>query len=66
VRYVFGSDQNITRKKELVILLEVEILPTLKERLSSTPTTENLIKSEVDKHKNKIKFYQLNEKQYDK
>ncbi|OGU73250.1 MAG: hypothetical protein A2V93_03010 [Ignavibacteria bacterium RBG_16_34_14] len=66
LRYVFGSDQNITRKKELVILLEVGILPTLKERLSSTSTSENLIKNEVENHKQKIKFYQLNEKQYDK
>ena len=65
LRYLFGSDQNITRKKELVILLQVEILPTLKERLSST-TTENLIKSEVDKHKDMIKFYQLNERLNDK
>jgi type IV pilus assembly protein PilQ len=65
LRYLFGSDQNITRKKELVILLQVEILPTLKERLSST-TTENLIKSEVDKHNDMIKFYQLNERLNDK
>jgi len=64
LRYIFGSDQKITRKKELVILLEVEILPTLKERLSSTSTSDNLIKDEVDKHKQKIKFYQLNEQQY--
>jgi type IV pilus assembly protein PilQ len=62
LRYVFGSDQNISRKKELVILLQVEILPTLKERLSSS-TTENLIKKEMDKHKELIKFYQLNERQ---
>ena len=66
LRYIFGSDQKVTRKKELVILLQVEILPTLKERLTSNNTTENLIKNEVDKHKQKIKFYQLNEKQYDK
>ncbi len=63
LRYLFGSDQNISRKKELVILLKVEILPTLKERLSSTSTSENLIKGEVDKHKELIKFYQLNERQ---
>jgi len=66
LRYLFGSDQKVSRKKELVILLHVEILPTLKERLSSTSTSENLIKNEVDKHNKKVKFYQLNEKQYDK
>jgi type IV pilus assembly protein PilQ len=66
LRYVFGSDQKIVKKKELVILLKVEILPTLKERLASISTSENLIKSEVDKHKQKIKFYQLNERPNDK
>ncbi|RPI75512.1 MAG: hypothetical protein EHM47_02425 [Ignavibacteriales bacterium] len=66
LRYVFGSDQNITRKKELVILLEVEILPTLKERLTSVSKSDNLIKEQIDEDNRKIKFYQLNEKQYDK
>lgn len=63
LRYVFGSDERIVRKKELVILLEVEILPTLKERLSST-TSKDLIEDEVENHRQKIKYYQLNQKSY--
>lgn len=66
LRYLFGSDQTITRKKELVILLEVEILPTLKERLSSVTDSDNLIKEQLEKNKQTIKFYQLNENQIDK
>jgi|SRR5690554_256606 len=66
LRYIFGSDQTVTRKKELVILLEVEILPTLKERLTSVSKSDNLIKEQVEKNNRTIKFYQLNEKQYDK
>jgi type IV pilus assembly protein PilQ len=61
LRYVFGSDQKIERKKELVILLEVEILPTLKERLASSVKKENLLESEVKKHEQKVKFYKFNE-----
>lgn len=63
LRYVFGSDERIVRKKELVILLEVEILPTLKERLSST-TSKDLIEDEVENHRQKIKYYRLNQKSY--
>lgn len=61
LRYVFGSDEKIVRKKELVILIKGEILPTLKERLSSTSTSKYLIKDEVESHKEKIKYYKLNE-----
>ena len=35
IRYLTGSDQTIARKKELVILLKTELLPTLKERLEN-------------------------------
>jgi general secretion pathway protein D len=66
LRYIFGSDQTITRKKELVILLEVEILPTLKERLTSVSKSKNLIQDQIQKNKEQIKVYQLDEKQYNK
>jgi type IV pilus assembly protein PilQ len=32
IRYLTGSDQKVIRKKELVILIKAELLPTLKER----------------------------------
>lgn len=65
LRYLFGSDENVVRKKELVILLEVELLPTLKERVAAT-TPGNLLKDEVEKQNRKLKLYQFNQKQYDK
>ena len=65
LRYLFGSEEDVVRKKELVILLEVELLPTLKERVAAT-TPGNLLKDEVEKQNRKLKLYQFNQKQYDK
>lgn len=59
LRYLFGSDQTVTRKKELVILLKTELLPTLEER-HLNPTSDNLILNERIERSNKIKYYQLN------
>ena len=60
IRYLTGSDETIVRKKELIILLKAELIPTLKERFAN-PNTENLIQSNVEKHQNRIKFYKLNQ-----
>lgn len=59
LRYLFGSDQTVMRKKELVILLKAELLPTLEER-HKNPTSDNLLLKERVETNNKIKFYQLN------
>lgn len=58
LRYVFGSDQKIVNKKELVILLKAEIVPTLKERIQN-PSANNLIQEQIDQDKRQIKFYEL-------
>jgi general secretion pathway protein D len=58
LRYIFGSDQREVRKKELVILIKAEILPTLKERLSGT-ASRTLINDEVKRHQEQIKYYKL-------
>lgn len=60
IRYLTGSDQTVVRKKELIILLKAELVPTLKERFEH-PDTKNLIQSQVDSHQRKIRFYKLNE-----
>lgn len=57
IRYLTGSDQTVVRKKELVILLKTELLPTLKERLENP--TQNPLNSEVIKQNNRIKYYQM-------
>lgn len=59
LRYIFGSDSKVLNKKELVILLKAEILPTLQERLSGN-TSKTLIRDEVKSHENQIKYYKLN------
>jgi len=57
IRYLTGSDQTVVRKKELVILLKTELLPTLKERLENP--IQNPLNSEVIKQNNRIKYYQM-------
>lgn len=57
IRYLTGSDQTVTRKKELVILLKTELLPTLQERLMNP--IKNPLNSEITKQQDRIKYYQL-------
>lgn len=59
LRYLFGSDQTTVTKKELVILLKAELLPTLQERFNN-PSADNLIEKERVRTNERIKFYQLN------
>ena len=58
IRYLTGYDQTIVRKKELVILLKTELIPTLQERFEN-PQWENVIKREMDTGRNRIKYYQF-------
>jgi type IV pilus assembly protein PilQ len=57
IRYLTGSDQTIERKKELVILLKTELLPTLKERLDNP--IKNPLNSELSKQNERVRYYQL-------
>ncbi len=59
IRYLTGSDKATTVKKELVILIKAELVPTLKERLAG-PRVENPIKEDILKNRQRIKYYQLN------
>jgi len=60
IRYLTGSDETIVRKKELIILLKAELVPTLKERFAH-PDTKNLIRSERKKQREKIEYYRMDE-----
>jgi type IV pilus assembly protein PilQ len=60
IRYLTGSDETVTRKKELIILLKAELVPTLKERFAH-PDTKNLIQSQIKRDRERIKYYKLNE-----
>lgn len=59
LRYIFGSDNITVTKKELVILIKTELVPTLKERLAS-PQAVNTLKDEILKNREKIKYYKFN------
>ena len=59
LRYIFGSDQTTVEKRELVILIRAELIPTLKERLEHP--NENPLKDEIMKNKERIKYYKFNE-----
>ncbi len=65
IRYLTGSDETITRKKELIILIKAELVPTLKERFAH-PDTRNIIQSQLERDKNRMKYYKLNEISFDK
>lgn len=58
IRYLTGSDKVSIVKKELAIVIKVELLPTLKERLAF-PEKDNLIKKEIDDKKKFIQFHQF-------
>jgi type IV pilus assembly protein PilQ len=58
IRYLTGFDQTTTRKKELVILLKLELVPTLQERFEN-PQWENVLRREMDGGRNKIKLYEF-------
>jgi type IV pilus assembly protein PilQ len=60
IRYLTGSDEKVVRKKELIILLKAELVPTLKERYAN-PNGKNIIQSQVDKNQKRIQYYKLNE-----
>ncbi len=62
LRYIFGSDQNRVSKKELVILIRANLVPSLKERLSEPPE-ENLLRMELQNERSRLKHYQFNESQ---
>jgi general secretion pathway protein D len=59
LRYIFGSDNVSVEKRELVILIKAEILPTLKERLEN-PQSTNPLRDEILRNKDKIQYYKFN------
>ena len=66
IRYLTGSDQVTITKKEVIILVKVELLPTLKERVNMTTKNINKIQEELDNNKAKVNFYKSNAFQSEK
>jgi type IV pilus assembly protein PilQ len=60
LRYLFGSDSKAITKKELVICIKAELVPTLKERLT-TPQPESVLHKEVEKQRERMKIHEFNQ-----
>lgn len=59
IRYLTGSDVKTIAKKELVIIIRAELLPTLKERVAGIKKNNNL-QEELEHGRNRIKIHQFN------
>lgn len=59
IRYLTGSDQKTIRKKEVVILIKMEILPALKDRLR-TSSDKNELHKALERNKENIQKYKSN------
>ena len=57
IRYLTGSDNVTITKKEVVILIKVDLLPTLKERVKFSRKEEDKIQDELDNYKKEIELY---------
>jgi len=60
LRYIFGSDTKEISKKELVICIKAELVPTLKERLAS-PQPESVLHKELEKQRTQMKIHEFNQ-----
>lgn len=56
LRYIFGYDKVLTSKKELTILLKIELVPTLHERMARK-VKENLIETQRQKFDKELDRY---------
>ncbi len=59
IRYLAGYNQKLTTKKEVILLLKTEIVPTLAERVASIKEDKNLIKSEIEENTNYLNRYKV-------
>jgi type IV pilus assembly protein PilQ len=55
IRFLTGSDETIVRKKEVIIVLRVELLPTLNQRISSRIENEDLIRNKISDDESEIR-----------
>lgn len=57
IRYLTGSDVQVTAKKELIIVLKARLLPTLKDRLVDKSTDARVIESKLQQYEQEINRY---------
>ncbi len=56
LRYLFGYDQKTVTTKEIITLIKVELLPTLKERIDAKK--KEALKDQIIEHQQDLKDYQ--------
>lgn len=59
LRYLTGYDQHSIRKQEVIILIQTEIVPTLKERVTMKKS-ENLLKEEIEVNHDELNRLKVN------
>jgi len=59
LRYVFGYDSKEISKKEVIIMLEADILPTLRDRIEEKKENINVIQQEREKQWKAIEKYRM-------
>jgi len=57
IRYLTGYEEIVVRKKENIILVKAEILPTIEERVLLIEA-ENVLRDQIDKDKKSLDHYQ--------
>jgi len=55
IRFLTGSDETIIRKKEVIIVLRVELLPTLAERMTYPRVNDDLIRNKIIDNESEIR-----------
>ena len=55
IRFLTGSDETIVRKKEIIIVLRVELLPTLQERMTYQRVNDDLIRNKIIDNESEIR-----------
>ena len=57
IRYLAGYDETVIRKKENIIVIKAEILPTIEERMNALIEDENVFQEQVERNKEIPKKY---------
>jgi type IV pilus assembly protein PilQ len=55
IRFLTGSDEKIIRKKEVIIVLRVELVPTLAERMTYPRVNDDLIRNRIIDNESEIR-----------
>ena len=55
LRYLFGYDRTLTQRKELVMIIKAELVPSLQDRVTTKGTNDNLLQETLKEYKQDVK-----------